>query len=76
MGCWYGQAIPIQLQHDVEDGTVEPEDETYILGDIEAFLAALEGGSMQAQWDKDRAQCEAWIGGLLPRTTTCDASEG
>ena len=54
---------------------MEPEDETYILGDIEAFLAALEDGSMQAQWDKDRAQCHAWLNGLLPRTTTCDASE-
>ena len=54
---------------------MEPEDETYILGDIEAFLAALEGGSMQAQWDKNLAQCQAWLGGLCPRTTTCDASE-
>ena len=54
---------------------MEPEDETYILGDIEAFMAALESGSMQAQWDKDQAQCHAWLNGLLPRTTTYDASE-
>ena len=67
--------MSIQLQHNTREGAVEPEDETYILGDINAFLAALEDGSMQAQWDKDRAQCKAWLNGLLPRTTTCDASE-
>lgn len=50
------------------------EDETYILGDIEAFLAALENGSMQAQWDKDRLKCQAWLAGR-PRTTIVDASE-
>ena len=65
----------IQYQRDVREGAVEPEDETYTLGDIEAFMAALESGSMQAQWDKDRAQCQGWLSGLLPRTTTCDASE-
>ena len=67
--------MSIQLQHNTREGAVEPEDETYILGDIEAFLAALEGGSMQVQWDKDRAQCQAWLSDLRPRTTTCDASE-
>lgn len=53
---------------------MECEDETYILGDIEAFLVALENGSMQAQWDKDRLKCQAWIRQrTLP--VTCDASE-
>lgn len=53
---------------------MECEDETYILGDIEAFLVVLESGSMQAQWDKDRSKCQAWI---LQGTeaTRCDASE-
>lgn len=36
-------------------------DTTSILGDIEAFLAALEQGAMQAQWEKDRVRTEAWI---------------
>ena len=54
---------------------MEPEDETSILGDIEAFMAALEGGSMQAQWNKNLEQCQAWLSGLRPQTTTCDASE-
>ena len=67
--------MSIQLQRDGTQCAVEPEDETYIIGDIEAFLAALEGGSMQVQWDKNLAQCQAWLSGLRPRTTTCDASE-
>ena len=63
------------LKHDVREGAMEPEDETSILGDIEAFMAALEGGSMQAQWNKNLEQCQAWLSGLRPQTTTCDASE-
>ena len=51
------------------------EEETYILGDIDAFMIALESGSMQAQWDKDQTRCQAWLSGLRPLTTICDASE-
>ena len=44
------------------------ENDTYILGDVDAFLLALETGIMQAQWCKDQAQCQAWIAreGPLP----------
>ena len=47
------------------------DDETYILGDVDAFLAALETGSMQDQWCKDQARCRAWIArdGPLPNQT-------
>ena len=40
----------------------EPQtDATYILGDIDVFLVALEQGIMQAQWERDQARAEAWI---------------
>lgn len=59
--------MPQGVEHD------EP-DSTYILGDIEAFLVALERGVMQAQWEKDQARARAWVqdGHLTP---ACDASE-
>ena len=36
-------------------------DDTYILGDIDVFLVALEQGIMQAQWEKDQAKAATWI---------------
>ena len=51
----------------------EPADAS-ILGDIDAFIAALEAGTMQAQWEKEQARAQAWLAGG-PRTTTCDAAE-
>ena len=47
---------------------------TYIVGDIEAFLVALEQGVMQTQWARDTARAAAWIkDGHLTRGP--DASE-
>ena len=47
-------------------------DETIIEGDIDAFCNALDNGSMQAQWEKDKAKCQAWI--AQQELTACDAS--
>ena len=80
-------AEPIQEVHVIETHTnggqnqphaamfTEPQPEdTYILGDIEAFLQTLEHGTMQAQWVRDQARAQAWIeDGHLPHA--CDASE-
>lgn len=52
---------------------MEREDETYILGDIDAFMVALENGSMQAQWNKDQSKFQAWI--RHGTTPDCDPSE-
>ena len=58
-------------------------DETIIEGDIDAFCVALENGSMQAQWERDKEKCQAWLEkerlqpvGLLPDELLqpCDAS--
>ena len=47
------------------------ENDTYILGDVDAFLVALETGMMQAQWSRDQARCRAWIArdDPLPQST-------
>ena len=55
------------------------ENDTYILGDVEAFLVALETGVMQAQWAKDQARCRDWIardGPLLPPAAPQEVPRG
>ena len=58
-------------------------DDIVIEGNIDAFFVALENGSMQAQWEKDKAKCQAWlekerlqpVGSLLNELLQpCDAS--
>ena len=59
------------------DGRVDDE-ATAILGDIEAFLAVLEQGTMQAHWDTRLRQARealARFGEEGPVPPPCDAAE-
>ena len=60
------------------DDRVDDEATSAILGDIEAFLAVLEQGTMQAHWDTRLRQARealARFGEEGPVPPPCDAAE-